>query len=96
MTRKYTTKRSTRGAWIATLILPLTLLGLCSMLLTFIGCTIAVPIAEPYSYEQHKEDVKTYRLIENLEGMNHQKLQDMWGTMYIEARLNNELIMGCN
>ena len=41
------------------------------------------------AYEQHKYDVEMYRNMETLSGIPYNELQDMWGTMYIETRLNN-------
>jgi hypothetical protein len=41
------------------------------------------------AYEQHKYDVEMYRNMKTLEGISHNELQDMWGTLYIEAQLTN-------
>jgi len=41
------------------------------------------------AYEQHNADVEVYRNLETLEGTPPNELQDIWGTMYIEARLTN-------
>ena len=45
------------------------------------------------AYEQHNADVKVYGSLQDLEGTPHNDLQDMWGTLYIEAQLIN---MGYN
>ena len=41
------------------------------------------------AYEQHNADVEVYKNLKTLDGTSHNDLQAMWGTMYIEAQLNN-------
>jgi|15BtaG_2_1085339.scaffolds.fasta_scaffold01300_8 hypothetical protein len=61
-------------------------------LMTIVMISQLVSCATPPNldaYEQHKADVVMYRNLETLKGTPHNELQAMWGTMYIEARLNN-------
>lgn len=41
------------------------------------------------AYEQHNYDVEMFRDMETLSGIPHNELEDMWGTLYIEAQLVN-------
>ena len=57
-------------------------------IMAFIRTAIAI-IIFGIMLEQHKYDEEMYRNMETLSGIPHNELQDMWGTMYIETRLNN-------
>ena len=41
------------------------------------------------AYEQHNYDVGEFRSLATLRGIPHNELEDMWGTLYIEAQLVN-------
>ena len=58
------------------------------MLCQSFSCTTPTP-PKLDAYEQHKYDVETFRNMETLSGIPHNELEDMWGTLYIEAQLVN-------
>ena len=41
------------------------------------------------AYEQHKYNVEEFRNMETLSGIPLNELENMWGTLYIEAQLVN-------
>jgi hypothetical protein len=54
------------------------------MIFQLFSCTAPPQLT---AYEQHKYDVEMYRNMKTLEGTPYNELQDMWGTLYIEAQL---------
>lgn len=60
------------------------------MLCQLTGCTTPPKLD---AYEQHRYDIEIYRNMKTLDGTPYNELQDMWGTLYIEAQL---ISMGYN